>query len=97
MSTVTRARVYDIYLAIEKLQQELMVLRENCSHPSHTVAYFQWAEGHFTVKQICDICDNPLGDPTPEELEEFDDVLNTDSKWTLNKMETQGAIEIPTP
>jgi hypothetical protein len=66
-----KERVGEIYDTIDKLQKELDLLREECSHDDYEVGYYSWRIGSLSIKRICKYCGEVLGEPTKEEQEQF--------------------------
>jgi hypothetical protein len=67
----TRKRVDEIYDTIKSLQEELNKLRSECPHSEYHVGYFSWRPGSMDVVKICNHCNENLGVPTKEEVNEF--------------------------
>lgn len=67
----TRKRVDEIYSTIKSLQEELDKLRSECSHPKYHVGYYSWRVGSIDVVKICDHCNENLGVPSKQEVDEF--------------------------
>jgi len=82
-----REEVDSLYVTIDNATERLSEIREKCTHPEMTIGYFQWAPGHIQVKMLCDICDQPVRDPTDLERSEFDDVLNPHADLGIQKVE----------
>ena len=52
-------------------EKETEAIRAKCSHSQYEIMYFSWRVGCMEPKQFCKDCGAMLGDPTPEELHEF--------------------------
>ncbi len=72
----TRGRVNEIYASLEVLNQELEMIRMDCSHDSYRIGNWMWRPGAFDLAKICNHCDEHIGIPSEEEEELFFDPKN---------------------
>ncbi|MBI4947724.1 MAG: hypothetical protein HY840_15135 [Bacteroidetes bacterium] len=68
-------RVEALYKIIEEANKEFGIIRKKCSHSKCEVNYYCWAVGHISIKKICKICREVIGNPSEEELSYFNDTL----------------------
>lgn len=67
----TKNRVDDILSEISSLNDELSVIRKNCSHDSYHIGRWSWRIGVIDYKRFCNHCQEIVGKPSIEEIEGF--------------------------
>jgi len=81
----TRKRTNEIFAAQELLQQELEDVRFNCSHDSYRIGNWSWRPGAINVAKICNHCDEHVGTPSEEEVNLFDNPMNSNPTISIEE------------
>jgi hypothetical protein len=66
-------RKEELLQQIADANEELKILRKTCKHEDFFIGLYQWSgPGHHYLQRVCKYCGEPLGAPSPKELEQYE-------------------------
>ena len=81
----TRNRMNEIIAEREVLFQELQEIRKDCSHDSYRIGNWSQRPGAINVAKICNHCDEHVGTPSEEEVNLFDNPMNSNPTISIEE------------
>ncbi len=64
-------RVKEIHNQIKELQDELGIIKKECSHNKYNIGFYSYRIGSTEISKICDDCGENIGIPSKKEVDEF--------------------------
>lgn len=70
-----KIRIDEINIQRTKFNSEIRELQERCKHEEYNIDYYSWRIGSMSIAKLCKFCYKNLGQPTTEELNNFNDII----------------------
>jgi len=65
------SRIAEIRKIQKELSDEIRDIQESCKHHNYIIGSYSWRIGSSDLKRICVDCESILGDPSDEEVSDY--------------------------